>query len=147
MSIESIKELVPPTYSKAHLYFWFTNSFAEEAHQIVRAWGLQPKTILTWAKIRKNEMNPSMKTGYYFRSATEHILFCTKGNMRLKTKTAYPTWYPVVRPPDGSHSSKPDFFYELVEACSPGPFLEMFARKNRRGWTAFGNQVENSITL
>ena len=67
----------------AHLYLWTTNSFIVEAHEIARAWGFEPKTILTWVKVRQEDGKPSMKTGYYYRGATEHCLFCVRVSLRL----------------------------------------------------------------
>lgn len=125
--------------TNAHLYLWTTNSFMEEAHQLAKAWGFTPKTILTWVKVRKDApCTPSMKTGYYFRGATEHALFCVRGSLRLKAERAIPTAFLWPRLP---HSVKPDPFYGIVEEASPGPYLELFARSPREGWTLWGNQA------
>jgi N6-adenosine-specific RNA methylase IME4 len=138
MTIDELKSLdVKGTAeTPAHLYLWTTNSFMVEAHELARAWGFKPKTIVTWGKMKPNG-NPSMKTGYYFRGATEHILFAVRGSMRLLGDAA-PTLFLSQRLP---HSVKPEWFYGLVEAQSPGPYLEMFARQQRLGWSSWGNQV------
>ncbi len=127
----------------SHLYLWFTNAFAKEAHQLATQWGFTPKTILTWVKV-KPDGTPSMKMGYYFRGATEHVLFCVRGKLRLHAERALPTAYLWPRTP---HSVKPDAFYELVEEASPGPYLEMFARRKREGWACWGNELENDVDL
>lgn len=136
MSIGDLCALGPNADENAHLYLWFTNTFAVEAHQIAEAWGFRPMTILTWTKIRQADGQPSMKMGYYFRGATEHVLFGVRGSMRLQTREALPTGYLWPRTP---HSVKPEAFYQIVEKASPGPYLELFARRQREGWTTWGN--------
>lgn len=145
MTIEELKGLPIKniTEEKAHLYLWVTNAFIERGWQLCKDWGFDPKTVVTWGKI-KSDGTPSMKTGYYFRGATEHFIFATKGNLRLKNKVCRPTLYLSPRLP---HSVKPDWFYELVQNCSEGNFLELFARKDRKGWDQFGNQAKNSIVF
>lgn len=146
MSIEDMKALPVPTIveDNAHLYLWTTNSFMVEAHEVAKAWGFNPKTILTWVKIRQDGTNlPSMKTGYWYRSATEHILFAVRGKLRLQGEAA-PTAYMLPRLP---HSVKPDFFYELIEKESPGPYVELFARRLRSGWHSWGDQINSTINL
>lgn len=138
MSISDLCALAPAVEDDAHLYLWFTNTFAVEAHQIAEAWGFRPMTILTWTKIRAADGQPSMKMGYYFRGATEHVLFGVRGSLRLQANRALPTAYLWPRLP---HSVKPGAFYDLVEEASPGPYLEMFARQTRLGWSAWGNEV------
>ena len=127
----------------SHLYLWTTNSFMVEAHEIARAWGYEPKTILTWAKM-KSDGTPSMKTGFYFRGSTEHCLFAVRGSQRLNGRIVKPTLYESERLP---HSVKPEWFYRLVEECSPGPYLELFARRKRSGWAAWGNEVDSDICM
>jgi len=136
MSIEELCAIQPPAADNAHLYLWFTNTFAVEAHAIAKAWGFKPITILTWTKV-KPDGTPSMKMGYYFRGATEHVLFGVRGSLRLRSDRALPTSYLW---PRTAHSVKPDQFYALVEEASPGPYLELFARRNRLGWDAWGDQ-------
>lgn len=142
MSMEDLRAMSIPAADNAHLYLWTTNAFMAEAHDLARGWGFRPKTIITWVKV-KADGSPSMKTGYYFRGATEHILFCVRGSLRL-CGPASPTAFFSPRLP---HSVKPDAGYRLAEIQSPGPRLEIFARRRREGWDAFGNQVEGSITL
>jgi N6-adenosine-specific RNA methylase IME4 len=144
MTIDELKRLSVPVADNAHLYLWTTNSFMVQAHEIAEAWGFKPKTILTWVKVKKADATcASMKTGYYFRSATEHIVFAVRGSLR-NTGPCRPTAFMLPREP---HSVKPEFFFQLAEEQSPGPYLEMFARRRRAGWDAFGNEVPCSITL
>ena len=126
------------TESPAHLYLWTTNAFLCEAHELAKAWGFRPNTVLTWGKVRDTG-EPSMRMGYYFRGATEHCLFAVRGSLRLLTKKAKPTLYLSRRLP---HSVKPDWIYELCEECSPGPRLELFARRARPGWVTLGNEAD-----
>jgi N6-adenosine-specific RNA methylase IME4 len=145
MSMDEIKSLVIPAADNAHLYLWTTNAFMEEAHQVARAWRFKPKTILTWVKVHQDDPERvSRRMGYYFRGATEHILFCVRGSLPLNDHTL-PTAY--LWPRIGKHSQKPEQFYDLVERASPGPYLEMFARRRRLGWDAWGNEVASDLVL
>lgn len=144
MSMVDLKALPVADHASpnAHLYLWTTNAFMSEAHELARAWGFHPKTILTWVKTHRNDpTRVSMKTGYYFRGATEHILFCVRGSLKLQVSEGVPTAF--LWPRIGQHSVKPDEFYKLVEKCSPPSYLEMFSRRRRYGWDAFGNQIEH----
>lgn len=128
---------------KAHLYLWTTNSFMVEAHTLARDWGFVPKTILTWCKV-KADGTPSMKTGFYYRGATEHCLFCVRGSLRLNGPASPTCFFTTKRTP---HSVKPDEFYAIVEAQSPSPRLDVFARVQREGWDAWGDQAPNRVYL
>lgn len=138
MSIRALCDLPVKDWAmdNAHLYLWTTNSFMCEAHEVATAWGFKQKTILTWGKMKANG-TPSMKAGYYFRGATEHVLFCVRGRLRLAGLPA-PTLY---LSPRLAHSVKPDWVYSVAEQQSIGPRLEMFARRRRPGWDAWGDQV------
>jgi N6-adenosine-specific RNA methylase IME4 len=127
----------------AHLYLWTTNAFLVEAHAIARAWGFRPVTMLTWVKVHQDDPSRvSMKTGYYFRGATEHALFCVRGSLPLTTKEGLPTAY--LWPRIGAHSEKPDAFGDLVEQASPGPYVELFCRRPRFGWDSWGKGYEGA---
>ncbi len=146
MSMEDLSALPISTLveDNAHLYLWTTNSFMVEAHGLAKSWGFIPKTILTWVKVCKTDpARPSMKTGYYYRSATEHILFAIRGKMRLQGPCR-PTAY---LHPRLAHSVKPDFFFGLAEEQSPGPYLELFARRLRDGWDQWGNEIESTVEI
>lgn len=136
MNLDDLKAIAPSAADDAHLYIWTTNAFLVEAHDLAGAWGFRPVTALTWTKT-KPDGSVSMKTGYYFRGATEHCLFAVRGSLKLQTTDALPTGYLWPRLP---HSVKPDAFYDLVEKASPGPYLELFARRARFGWDYWGDQ-------
>lgn len=115
-----------------HLYLWITNRSLPKGFALIDRWGFRYVTCVTWAK-------PHFGMGNYFRGQTEHVLFGVKGSQPLK-RADVGTLFPAPRGPLG-HSSKPPQFYELVESCSPGPYLEMFARSNRENWTPWGAEA------
>jgi len=124
----------------AHLYLWTTNAFMVEAHELARAWGFKPKTILTWVKTRPDDVGRvSSRAGYYFRGATEHVVFAVRGSLPLTTNDILPTAFLW---PRIAHSVKPDAFGDLVEQASPGPYVELFARAPRLGWDSWGKGYE-----
>ena len=123
-----------------HLYLWTTNTHAEHAWNIARAWGFTPKQLLTWAK------KPKGMIGFgAFSPCTEFVLFATIGKTAIHHGRCERTWFEWPR--TIKHSAKPDGFFEIVEMVSPGPYLELFARKKRLRWYAWGNEVENDIAL
>jgi N6-adenosine-specific RNA methylase IME4 len=142
MSLSEMKALPVAEWAEpnAHLYLWTTNAFFSEAHELAETWGFEPKTVLTWGKV-KPDGSPSMKMGHYYRGATEHAIFCVRGRLKLIGEATRPTLY---LSPRLGHSVKPDWFYQLVEEKSPGPRLEMFARRSRVGWDAWGNEAPSS---
>jgi N6-adenosine-specific RNA methylase IME4 len=121
----------------AHLWLWTTNAFMEEGHQVVRAWGFRPLTILTWCKKQPG-------VGYYLRNTTEHAILASRGNPIVPDEKAMSSWYVW---PRGVHSAKPEAFLDLVEQVSPGPYLEMFSRRNRLGWDTWGNEALEHVSL
>lgn len=129
MAIAELAEVEIPAADDAHLYLWVTNNFFREAFALLDAWEFEHKTVLTWVK-------PQMGMGNYFRSATEHVLFATRGSLPT-LRSDVVNWFQADRQ---RHSQKPDSFYDLVEQCSPGPYLEMFARRRRPGWASWGNE-------
>lgn len=150
MTVEQIKALPVAQVAKKDslLFLWTTNPFLADgiAVEVVRAWGFTPKSILTWAKVQADGRTPSMKTGHWFRSASEHMIFAVRGKVRRPADfEAMPTWRPVKR---GPHSQKPDAFYVMAEKTIPqGDYLEMFARcppRNQR-WTVWGNEVSSTF--
>lgn len=144
MSIADLSDLPVASLAEdgAHLYLWTTNAFMVEAHEVARAWGFEPKTIVTWVKVHQDDhMRPSMKVGYYFRGATEHCIFAVRGSLRL-TGT-WPTAFLWPRPA-GGHSAKPEAFLDMVEQASPGPRVELFSRRHRMGWDTWGLEAANT---
>lgn len=133
MPIEKIEKLPIQELSatNCHLYLWITNRSLPKGFSLIEKWGFRYITCLTWCK-------PSIGMGNYFRGATEQILFAVKGSLPLKRKDVG-TWFEATR--GKKHSEKPDKAFELIESCSPGPYLEMFARKKRSGWESWGAGV------
>lgn len=115
----------------AHLYLWITNRSLPKGFALLERWGFRYVTAITWVK-------PSIGMGNYFRGSTEHVLFGVRGSLPL-LRADVGTHLTAPRP--ARHSQKPDEFYELVEACSPGPWLDWPARQPRDGWVAFGAEV------
>jgi N6-adenosine-specific RNA methylase IME4 len=130
MTVDELRKLEVPAADDAHLYLWVTNGFLREGFDLLDVWGFTYKTCLTWVK-------PHMGLGNWFRSATEHVLFAVKGDLPMLRNDAV-NWFSA---PRERHSKKPEFFYELVESCSPGPYLEMFARSSRENWSTWGNEA------
>jgi N6-adenosine-specific RNA methylase IME4 len=123
---------------RAHLYLWTTNQMMCEAHDLARGWGFEPKTILTWGKVQ-DDGQPSRKMGYWYRSATEHIVFAVRGQLRLVNPDPAPSTLMLHR--RLPHSVKPEAFYDMVERYSPGPYLEVFSRRARLGWSTWGDEA------
>ncbi len=118
----------------AHLYLWVTNLHLREGRpfEILDAWGFRYVTLLTWHKLGP------IGLGYYFRGETEHVLFGVKGRSPIEPRLRERNHFAASK---GRHSEKPDRFYELVERVSPGPYLELFARRRRYGWDVWGNEA------
>lgn len=148
MSIERLKKLKLPASKNCLLFMWVTNIFLAngEGSDLVRSWGFNPKTVLTWSKVKIDGITPSMKSGHWFRGASEHVIFGMKGRVhRPDDYPALPTWFPNGRLP---HSVKPDQIHEYAEAAYPdGPYLEIFARTKRKGWDVIGNEIGKRIIL
>lgn len=143
MPLEEIKALDVPADRDCFLFMWTTNPFLADgsATEVVRAWGFEPVTVVTWAKGHKGDpARPSMKNGYWFRSASEHILVAKRGKIKRPAGfPALPTWFPHERTP---HSVKPTTMHDIMEQAVPeGPWLEMFARRAHPGWSLWGNQA------
>lgn len=117
----------------AHLYLWATNTALADgdAHYVARHLGFRPITLITWAKDR-------IGLGQYFRGKTEQILFCVRGEF-TPTEGTHST---LIEAPRGEHSAKPTRAYEIIEEASPGAYLDIFARRERDGWTVWGNEVQ-----
>lgn len=145
MTLQQIKALpVSATAADtAHLYLWVPNALLPDGIEVLRAWGFQYKSNLVWHKVRKDGGSDGRGVGFYFRNVTELILFGVRGkNARTLPPGRSQVNYLSSRKRE--HSRKPDEQYELIEACSPGPYLEMFARGARPGWTSWGNQADES---
>lgn len=140
MELQEIMGLPVPRLSaaKSHLYLWVPNALLQEGLQVMEAWGFTYKSNLVWYKIRKDGGPDGRGVGFYFRNVTELILFGVRGSMR--TLSPGRTQVNILSTRKREHSRKPDEIYDLVEACSPGPYLELFARFKRDGWHQWGNE-------
>ena len=126
----------------AHLYLWVPNALLPDGLAVMKAWGFQYKANLIWHKTRKDGGSDGRGVGFYFRNVTEVVLFGTRGK---NARTLAPGRRQVnfIAERKREHSRKPDQQYEIIEACSPGPYLELFARGTRPGWTTWGNQASD----
>src|SRR6202140_2228482 len=141
MSFEEIGKLPLVKYAKekAHLYMWCPNALLLEGLTIMKEWGFKYKTNVVWYKIRKDGGPDGRGVGFYFRNVTELLLFGVKG--RLRTLKPGRTQVNVVVQRKQEHSWKPDAVYGIIQACSPGPYLELFARRIAPGWTVWGDEA------
>ena len=125
----------------AHLYLWVPNALVQEGLDVMKSWGFTYKTNLVWHKVRKDGGPDGRGVGFYFRNTTELVLFGVRG--KLRTLGPGRRQVNIIRTRKREHSRKPDELYEIIEACSPGPYLELFARGSRSElWTAWGNQSD-----
>jgi N6-adenosine-specific RNA methylase IME4 len=124
-----------------HLYLWVPNALLAEGLETMKKWGFTYKTNIVWYKIRKDGGPDGRGVGFYFRNVTEIVLFGIKGSMR--TLKPGRTQVNIVRTRKREHSRKPDELYDIIESCSPGPYLELFSRGKREGWSVWGNQIED----
>ena len=142
MSVPEICALPVPEVAaaKAHLYLWVPNALLAEGMEVMRAWGFDYKTNLVWFKPRKDGAPDGRGVGFYFRNVTELVLFGVRGK---DNRTLAPGRRQVnfIAERKREHSRKPEQLYEIVERCSPGPYLELFARYERPGWLAWGDEV------
>lgn len=115
----------------AHLYLWATGTHLEHAWGIARAWGFSPSTVLVWCKPPRGFAGRAT-----FSGVTEYVLFCRRGSLAAKSQV-YRNWFEW---PRGAHSAKPEAFLDMVEQVSPGPYVELFARRARFGWDYWGNE-------
>jgi len=149
MTLQDIKDLPVKdiTADEAHLYMWVPNALLIDGLAVLEAWGFTYKTNLVWEKTRKDGYPDGRGVGFYFRNVTELILFGVKTKKKSDT---YRTLQPgrsqvnLIRAMKREHSRKPDEFIPLIEACSEGPFIELFARGDREGWDMWGNQADDT---
>jgi N6-adenosine-specific RNA methylase IME4 len=144
MGLDEIKALPVSQLADepSHLYLWVPNALLPEGLAVMAAWGFQYKSNVVWHKIRKDGGPDGRGVGFYFRNVTELLLFGVRGK---KARTLAPGRRQVnfLATQKREHSRKPDEMYDIIEACSPGPYLELFARGPRQGWTVWGNQSED----
>lgn len=130
---------------QSHLYLWVPNALLSEGLQVMKAWGFTYKTNLVWYKIRKDGGPDGRGVGFYFRNVTELVLFGIRGSLR--TSRPGRTQVNLFATQKEKHSKKPDQLYSIVERCSRGPYLELFARSARRGWAQWGDESPNDGDL
>lgn len=145
MSLDEIKDLpvAESAADNAHLYLWVPNALLPEGLDVMRAWGFRYVSNIVWAKRRKDGGPDGRGVGFYFRNVTELLLFGVKGHMR--TLAPGRSQVNMIETRKREHSRKPDEQYELIEACSPGPYLELFARYPHDHWSVWGNEADPDI--
>ena len=140
MSLDAIKDLPVNSISKdnSHLYMWVTNPFISEGLEVCKSWGFEYKTLLTWVKTYKDG-SPIMGMGYYFRGATEHIIFGVKGKKLCNNRNTKNIFFNIQR----QHSQKPNYVKDMIVKCSGDlPRIELFAREETNGWDCWGNETK-----
>ncbi|MGQ0752390.1 MAG: MT-A70 family methyltransferase [Betaproteobacteria bacterium] len=143
MSLDDILDLPVSqiTDEIAHLYLWVPNAVLPDGLRVMKAWGFQYKSNIVWHKVRKDGGPDGRGVGFYFRNTTELILFGIKGK-NARTLSPGRRQVNIIRTMKREHSRKPDEQYSIIESCSSGPFIELFARGTQPGWTAWGYESE-----
>jgi N6-adenosine-specific RNA methylase IME4 len=131
----------------AHLYLWVTNNFLPDGLEVMAVWGFRYVTNLAWGKVRDGKVQQGL--GQYFRGAHELLLFGVRGKVPYAVtdegkRGQHPT---LVLEPRGEHSAKPEVFHRIIERVSPGPYLELFARREVPGWERWGNEVQSTVAM
>lgn len=146
MSLETIKALAVSKVAakNAHLYLWVPNALLPDGLDVMQAWGFRYVSNIVWAKRRKDGGPDGRGVGFYFRNVTELLLFGVKGSMR--TLAPGRSQVNMIETRKREHSRKPDEQYDLIQSCSPGPYLELFARYPRQGWTVWGDESPEEKT-
>jgi N6-adenosine-specific RNA methylase IME4 len=135
-----VASIAAPT---AHLYLWCPNALLPEGLAVMQAWGFAYKSNIVWHKVRKDGGSDGRGVGFYFRNVTELMLFGVRGK-NARTLAPGRRQVNLLATRKREHSRKPDEQYAVIEACSPGPFLELFARGTRKGWATWGNQADET---
>ncbi len=135
-----VSQLVADT---SHLYLWVPNALLPWGLKVIEAWGFQYKANIVWHKVRKDGGPDGRGVGFYFRNVTELVLFGVRGRMR--TLAPGRRQVNLFKTRKEEHSRKPDELYEIIEACSPGPYLELFARQRRDGWSQWGDELDTYL--
>lgn len=142
MPLDGIKALPVSNIAaeKSHLYLWVPNALLPDGLEVMKAWGYKYKGNIVWEKIRKDGQPDGRGVGFYFRNVTELLLFGIRGTNN-RTLAPARSQVNLIRTQKREHSRKPDEIISIIESCSPGPYLEMFARGDREGWDMWGNQA------
>ena len=124
-----------------NLYLWVPNAMLPSGIEVLSAWGFKYKSNIVWHKIRKDGGSDGRGVGFYFRNVTELLLFGVRGK-NARTEAAGRRQVNYIKSRKREHSRKPEEQYPLIESCSKGPYLELFARHPREGWTSWGDELE-----
>lgn len=145
MNLAAIKDLPVAQVAgeTAHLYLWVPNALLPEGLDVMKAWGFAYKSNLIWHKVRKDGGSDGRGVGFYFRNVTEVVLFGVRGK-NARTLAPGRRQVNLLATRKREHSRKPDEQYDIIESCSPGPYLELFSRGVRKGWAAWGNQADET---
>jgi len=145
LSMQDIYELPVAQFTlpQSHLYLWVPNALILEGLETMKRWGFTYKTNIVWHKIRKDGGPDGRGVGFYFRNVTEMVLFGVRGSLRTLPPGRRQVNFIATRKRE--HSRKPDELYSLIEKCSPGPYLELFARHRQKGWVQWGDEIEDNI--
>jgi N6-adenosine-specific RNA methylase IME4 len=145
MTLDEIKVLPVSQVAanRCHLYLWVPNALLPEGLQVMDAWGFRYVSNIVWHKIRKDGGSDGRGVGFYFRNVTELLLFGVRGK-NVRTLAPGRSQVNMIQTRKREHSRKPDEQYRIIEACSEGPYLEMFSRGVRPGWTVWGNQADEA---
>lgn len=144
MTVEDIKKLPVSGLAdeKSHLYLWIPNAMLPDGLAVMDAWGFEYKSNIIWEKVRKDGGPDGRGVGFYFRNVTEMLLFgIKKKSMPNRTLAPARSQVNLIRTQKREHSRKPDEIIPIIEACSPGPYIELFARGDRAGWDMWGDQA------
>jgi N6-adenosine-specific RNA methylase IME4 len=144
MTLAEIQALPVPKIAAdtAHLYLWVPNALLPDGLAVMQAWGFTYKSNIVWHKIRKDGGSDGRGVGFYFRNVTEVILFGVRGK-NARTLAPGRSQVNMIQTRKREHSRKPDEQYEVIESCSPEPYLELFGRGVRKGWATWGNQADD----
>lgn len=145
MDLEAIKAMPVEQIAaqKCHLYLWVPNALLPDGLEVMKAWGFEYKGNIVWEKVRKDGQPDGRGVGFYFRNVTEILLFGVRGDNN-RTLAPARSQVNLIRTQKREHSRKPDEIIPIIERCSPGPFIELFARGDRKGWAMWGNQADAS---
>jgi N6-adenosine-specific RNA methylase IME4 len=124
----------------SHLYLWCPNAMLPDGLAVMKAWGFNYKSNVVWHKLRKDGGSDGRGVGFYFRNVTELVLFGVRGS-NARTLAPGRTQVNYIGSRKREHSRKPDEQYPIIESCSRGPYLELFARGKRKGWVSWGNEA------
>ncbi|MEW6206793.1 MAG: MT-A70 family methyltransferase [Acidobacteriota bacterium] len=145
MTLQEIMELPVAQLAmpQSHLYLWVPNALVKEGLEVMERWGFTYKTNLVWYKVRKDGGPDGRGVGFYFRNVTEMVLFGVRGKNN-RTLESGRRQVNVIVSRKREHSRKPDELYKIIESCSPGPYLELFARHTKLGWSQWGDELGRS---